>query len=671
MKVSPRTRLGVIVLAVLVVWPAWLVVPALGQLDPRINSSTGRDRRVWPPDRNFDHIHLRLEIDIADMDEARMEVVQTLTLSAIGTDRRELVLRAGEKIQITQVTRNDRQQAFTHAEDRLVIHFDRPLERNVPTEVEIRYTLAERSTAIGGGLTWTKGRPSSKNPNSRAAQIHTQGQPESNHSWMPCHDFPNERMSTEMVVTVQNGYQVLSNGELIAEEPVGEGRTRWHWLQRGDHPAYLVTLVVGQFEIMDIGGDDSARPGLPIRVWAPLGKGEHCAEVFGRTAEMIAFFEEILDEPYPWAKYDQVVARDYFNGAMENTSASTFYIFAANADPGSQDDIIAHELFHQWFGDLLTCKSWEHIWLNEGWASMGEALWAEHAGRVEGGQVQAKRDYQRAIARFMGQQRRNRSTAPKSPALASNLYSRPFEVFMKADNPYPKGALVLHMLRMKLGDEVFFWGVAGYIDANKYGLVESDDFRKALEQASGISLERFFAQWVERPGIPRLEIKASYDADAGTVELTLDQVQTINADNPAYALDLPVVIEFEDGGSRTVILSTVQTHASLSVAVRSAPSNIIVDPDLMVAARTRVKKSLGMWLEQIDHAPSLIAQLRAIEHLGGFDDDRARDALAAAAGDRSLEPLLREAATRALSDALADTSWHALTGMPDSHEVIR
>lgn len=562
---------------------------ALGQTELRYDRATGRNTLSYPPDRHFDHRHLRLDLDIEDMDSLKADVRVTLDVAARGRPRSALRLNVGRLIEIDSISVNGRSAAFTRADPDLTIAIDPPAPVGKTVEVVIEYRIdAEGTAGAIGGMSWEAGNPRSRNPNEHAGQIHTQGQPEFTRLWLPSHDHPNEKMTTEIIAVVPDGFQVLSNGRLLSDDhdagdPTADGRRRWHWLQDKPHPIYLVTLVVGTFEILTL-----ADQPTPMRVWAPLGRAEQCREVFKDTERMMAFFKDRFG-PYPWAKYDQIVPRNYTMGAMENTSASTFYILAASSDSRAQRDIIAHELIHQWFGNLVTCESWEHIWLNEGWASMGEALWAEEEARQAGGDPDAA--YTGKIARFLSAQRLNQTSSPTFPALASKQYIQAFETFFKPDNPYTKGALVLHMLRRKLGDEAFFRGSRDYLERHAFGSADTDDFRRALEDASGLSLERFFEQWVMRPGIPRLSIEIEWDDAASAVVVRVEQDQHIDQKNPAYAFDLPVRIE-GDSGVHTEIIAVDGRLSEASFGLRAKPQRVLIDPELHITARTRVDSEL-------------------------------------------------------------------------------
>jgi aminopeptidase N len=636
---------------------------AFASLDPRIDPSSGRDIANYPPPRHFDHIHMRLAIDIPDMNKRSFTAVQSLTVTPIGKPRSELVLNARD-IKVESVSLggrgglSSRSLNFTHEKGMLTIRFDQPVRLGETVDVVTRYSLESPRPAgglMGGGLVWTRGNASAKSETDQFAQIHTQGQPETNHKWFPCHDSPNERLTTELIVTAEDPYVVSSNGRLMgtalaSPSPGGKPRMTWRWLQDKPHSNYLVTLVVGRFSIVGLEARTPDEAIVCSYLYAPVGTERNAREVYGDTPAMVAHFGKLFGQVYPWDKYSQALCRG-FGGGMENTSATTMQGDSATASPGSQDDIIAHELAHQWFGDFVTCKTWEHAWLNEGWASFAEALWDE-AAAAKG---REKREYQRTVTRFVRQQSGlNRTFAPNFPALASRYYTDPFQNFMKPNDIYSKGACVLHMLRMRLGDEVFWTGVRAYLQRHKLGSVETDDFRYCLEEASGLSLERFFTQWCYRPGLPRLNVEIEWvPADAGSpdgageVKVSLKQTQKIDQDNPAYALTLPIAIKVgEKTESRVVDMDT--TTAQLVVKVDVKPSDVTVDPDLTVVAPVSVKKPLAMWLEQIRH-DSLFAQVQAAEHLAEFDDPSARRALhaAAAAGD----PELRDAAEWSLSKA--------------------
>ncbi|GAB4386080.1 MAG: hypothetical protein Kow0022_14130 [Phycisphaerales bacterium] len=583
---------------------AILVVGALAPAQPFAQApiwdpDTGRSLAHWPPDRHFDHLHMRLELDWVSVDPPVFEAREVLRLRPIGQERSQIHLDAVDlDIHSVSVRRHAdgrsrlrrlKASEWEYDGRDLTIMLDVPAAVSETLEVQIDYRITNFAPK-GQGLSIDPGNPEAENDSARLPVVFSQGEAESNSMWFPCHDFPNERLSTELLVTVDDPFQVVSNGRLVARRPVGPGRTQFHWLQSEPHVNYLVTMVIGAFEYVDLGGDESARPGLPIGVWTPIGTAETVRAGFGETPAMIAFFEQLFDEPYPWAKYDQVITRGYDFGAMENTSASTFYPQAAHQDADELRDIVAHELAHQWFGNLVTCKSWEHIWLNEGWASFCEALYDEH--RAGPDPDARRRTYLRHVADWLASQRgSNWGFAPTQEALVSNFYSDPDEPFMKVDNPYSKGPLVLHMLRVGLGDEAFFSGVRLYLDRMRFGEAETDDFRRALEAASGRNLEQFFSQWCRRAGIPRLEVALT--ATESDLRVDVKQTQHIDALNPPYRFLLPIYVRFSDGTGRYLYMEIDRPDQTEVFHLRAAPVDAKVDPNLTVAAGVKVIRPLG------------------------------------------------------------------------------
>jgi aminopeptidase N len=648
--------------------------------DPRIDRETGAELANYAPDNHFMIRHTRLELDIPDMGKSHFDGVETVTIEAVGTARRVLTLDAGPDLRIASVTAGGESLKFEH--DRrahlLDITLGAPLAAGETAELVIAFA-AEYPHANGKGLTWTPGREGARSETDRWAQVHSQGEPEDNHTWYPCHDFPNQRGTTELLVTVEDGYEVGSNGRLVGTRlgtPAANGtpRTVWHWLQDKPHSSYLVSMVIGHFGIVGLpakgeAGGATNMDGKPVccYLYVPLGSEASAQKVYAKTPAMLAFYNERFGHKYAWDKYSQACVRNFAMGGMENTSATTMPSSSATMPAGRWDEVISHEFGHQWFGDLVTCKSWEHIWLNEGWATFCEALWAEE----DAPEGRSRRAYQRVIARKLGGQRAmNRTYAPEFPAMVSKRWNDPFEAFMRPNDCYAKGGVILHMLRQKLGDEAFFTAVKIYLNRYQFTQVETDDFRHVLEEVSGLSLERFFDQWCTRPGLPRMKI--SYDwkgaspgengaapptSGGGTLSVHIEQTQKIDAANPAYAFRLPLYLKFGTGDGQTgryVYVDVNARETDAGFALDEKPADISVDPQLTVAAATSVDKPLAMWLEQLrddgtlSEGGSVFAQLEAAEHLAEFDSPAATAALLAATLDEGVEDCVRRAAAESL-----------------------
>ncbi|MCE7974396.1 MAG: M1 family peptidase [Leptolyngbya sp. PLA1] len=629
---------------------SFLLAPlALGQTDqpkdPRIDAATGRSKSVWPRSPRFDFVHMRLELDIEDISKATLAGRQVLTVSPLGVDRPELLLDCKGPV-VTAAAVDGVPAAFEQSPGGLRVRPAGGFPVGREYQVEVRYDL-EYGGNKGEGLTYSPAEPDAKSETRKFPQIHSQGEPEVNSRWFPCHDFPNERLTTELLVTVEDGYEVVSNGRLLDASKGADGRVTWHWLQDKPHTTYLVALAIAKFGVIDLGGPESGRPGLSIPVYTPLGTEKNVRESFANTPTMIALFERLFDEPYPWDKYAQVIVRDFAAGGMENTSA-TFLMpgVAGAADRGDHDDLISHELGHQWFGDLVTCHGWAHLWLNEGWASYCEALWAEHYNREgEPRKPDAGRDayFRQILQSIRGQRGRNRGTAPTQPAMVSNRYSDPDAVFSKADDPYGKGCVVLHMLRERVGDEAFFKATAACLDRFKFGYAETDDFRRVFEEVSGQSLRRFFDQWCYRPGMARLAVDLEWNDATRALGVTIEQTQRIDRLNPAYVFSLPIYLRYEDGTDEWIDLAVESGTTTGSFSLKAKPSAVTVDPNITVFAATQTRKPLSMWIDDALHGPTLPARLAAISALRASEDPEASRVLGTLEADGRTAGLVREA----------------------------
>lgn len=680
----------------------------VADLDPRFDAETGRNRAHYPISPQFDFKHMKLVIELPNIEVAMFSAVETLTVEPIGVARATLRLDAGPGIDVESVRVKGRTVRTRRDAGTLWIDFATPMKPGESADVVIRYVCDFKANK-GVGLTWSKAKPDGAGPTQQNVQLHSQGQAEENRGWFLMHDSPNEKLTTELVVTLEESFEVCSNGYLVAKRPAesdrsrgpvcmvegkpvvpkpGVGMTTHHWLQDKPHASYLVTLVVGKLGIVDINPKEtwsssaiaaktgSVRPGLPMHVWTPMGTEEAVKSIFANTPWMVSFYEARFAQPYPWDKYDQLICRDFRWGGMENTSATTLYSQASRGKRGDHDELVSHELAHQWFGDLVTCKSWEHLWLNEGWASIAEALWAEQEANLrellpqvsaQDGKISAdssgrdelpyfvgiappteagRRAYQKTILRFMRSQRgQNRAYLPQYPAMASKFYTGADEPIAKADDVYAKGALVLHMLRTNLGDDNFFKGTALYLDRMKFKCAETDDFRHALEEVCGRSLERFFDQWVKRPGLPRLEVDLDVARNDSNNEneltITVEQSQRIDGHNPAYVFTLPVLLKFEDGTHRYVRMDIDRKSVTAKFTVPSTPSQVSIDPNLTVLAGTTVRKPLAMWINEMQAGPTLAAQVRAAEAILESDSETARNSIREMVLDERTDATLR------------------------------
>ncbi|MBL9140661.1 MAG: HEAT repeat domain-containing protein, partial [Phycisphaerae bacterium] len=597
------------------------------------DATLGADHRNFPPDPLVTYLGMVLDIRVPDLAVPGFTAVQTLTVQPIGVPVPALRLDA-EGLDIKQVTVDGAPAEWSYDGHVLAIRFAEPL----PAKATVIQTTYECARPVRG-MTFSPATPAIEGvAPARAAELHTQGQTETNHHWFPIHDSPNVRLPTELLVNVPKGVVVSGNGELIRHETVDD-REVWQWRQQEPHVPYLVSLVAGGFERVEL---PNPKSGVPMAVWLVPGRADDARATYANTDAMIALFERRFGVKYPWARYDQLVVRNFGSGGMENTSATSMHpaaIFDATARAdGDMDGLIAHELCHQWTGDLITCKSWEHIWLNEGWATYGSTLWNEERDGVDG--------YYDSVLSSAGVARRDTPEAPE--AMCSPVWGNAGETFGRAANPYPKGASILHMLRRMLGDEIFFKGVRNYMQAHAGGLVETSDFRYAMEAASGLGLEWFFDQWCDRPGSPRVKATAAYDAATRTLTVSAEQTQTIDARTPALRISMPVWVKTAHG-ERVVPFDMRNRTARMQVVLDGPPQAVWIDPWLDALKTLEVDQPAEWTLAVLKSGPTIAAKRQAMATLGKTDTPEARAALVQVASDAALRHSLRAAAVETLA----------------------
>ncbi|MFO0948925.1 MAG: M1 family metallopeptidase, partial [Planctomycetota bacterium] len=482
----------------------------------------------------------------------------------------------------------------------------------------------------------------------------SQGEPISNRYWFPCLDHPNERQTTEIIATAPVGFEVLSNGTLVGQDKLDGGKVRFHWKQSEPHVAYLVTLVVGRFAI----GREEWR-GRPVAYYAPPERASDINRTFGRTIEMLDFFSQRFGIEYPWDKYAQVVVEQFIAGGMENTTATTLYSRVMHDEramlDSSPDWLIAHELAHQWWGDLLTCKDWAHLWLNEGFATYSEALWAEHKLGKEEFDFSMYEKGEGA-----------RSGGATSRPVVDRHYADPQTMF--DTRAYPKGAWILHMLRRLLGEEVFFQGIAAYGKNFRQQTVETADLRMILERHSGRSLERFFYDWTERPGHPELEVESSFDPESKATKIAVRQKQK----HDPFHFPLKIVLDLGEGREPVQIVKEIRDRELIFyVPTPTAAELVRVDPDQGLLADIKEKKSRDGWKRQALSAPTVVERIRAVKHFGESKDAQDRELLATVLKEDKFHGVQIEAA-RALGMSGGDMSRDGLLiGLASEHPKVR
>ncbi|GAB4214374.1 MAG: M1 family aminopeptidase [Sandaracinaceae bacterium] len=601
------------------------------------------DTPRWSRPRPFAVEHLHADI-VLDVDARSIEAEVTLLVRRIDPAARELRLDAVD-FELREVTVAETPARYHYDGQTLSLDVgDDGHAKAADLAVRVRYRATPRR-----GLYFVAAREplAPLDVTARPTEVWSQGQDEDNRCWLPLADHPGERMTTELCVTVPSGWFALSNGVLVdrAAEAAGD---RFRWRQSEPHPPYLVTLACGRFD------EGHARHGeLPVDYYVPVGRGADIERSFGKTPQMIALFEERLGTKYPWAKYAQVVVHDFIFGGMENTSATTLYDRALLDERAALDvdmePLIAHELAHQWFGDLVTCRDWSHAWLNEGFATYCEHLWREHTDGIDGYLYGLEHDLDLYL-----DEERDRYRRP----IVTNVWSKPIDLFDR--HLYQKGGLVLHSLRRHLGDEAFFRGIAHYLATMRGRSAETRDLLRALEDATGRSLEAFFDQWVQRAGHPALEVSSEHEG--GVLKVSVVQTQAQRDGSGTFTFVLPVVVVTEDGTER-VSLEVSRSRETFAVRCPKAPRMVLVDTESQVLGTVDNKLSTALLTEQLASAPSAQPRWRAARALGRRNEPRAVKALATAlAGDAfwgvraEAAAALGEQRTRDALEALLDAS---------------
>lgn len=427
-------------------------------------------------------------------------------------------------------------------------------------------------------------------------QIWTQGETEYNSCWMPTVDSPNEKMTQDFRLTVENRFKTLSNGKLVESRINADSTRTDRWVQKLPHAPYLAAFVVGNFAVER----DTIRSGLELSYYVEPEYAPYAKAIFGRTREMIQFFEEKFGVEYQWEKYAQIAVRDFVAGAMENT---TMTVHAENVQTdaralldGNSDDVIAHELMHHWFGNLVTCESWVHLTLNEAFANYSEYLWNEHKKGVEEADLWSQGEQQQ----YLGE-----AEQKQEPLIRYN-YTDMEDMF--DSHSYAKGGQILHMLRKYVGDEAFFTASHNYLIRHAFGTAEVNDLREAFEEVTGEDLNWFFNQWFLSSGHPSLKIEKSFDTNK--VILKVSQLQD-SAYTPIYRLPLKVDV-WVNGQKTTHDIVINKARQTFEFPATQRPDLVDFDAERQLLGVIEYEKSKPEFIFQYQHGEKYMARYEAM-----------------------------------------------------------
>jgi len=431
----------------------------------------------------------------------------------------------------------------------------------------------------------------------KPTQIWTQGETEANSVWFPTIDKPNQKTTEEIYMTVPSKYVTLSNGVLVSQKKNADGTRTDYWKMNLPHAPYLFFMGVGDYVIVK---DHHNK--LPVDYYVEKKYAPYARGIFGETPAMIGFYEKILGVPFAWPKYDQIVGRDYVSGAMENTTAtlhqeSAYQNARQLVDGNRWEEVIAHELFHQWFGDLVTTESWSNITLNESFADYSETLWDTYRHGKDAGDEKIADDREAYLS----------NPQNESLDLVRFYYRDKEDVFDQIS--YPKGGAILHMLHNYVGDSAFFKSLNLYLNTYKFKSAEAQELRLAFEAVTGEDLNWFWNEWYYGNGQPNITI--NYDYTNKTERVIIDQTQT-----DAGIFKFPLAIDvYSSGTNKTRYKVWVQDKAdTFYFPSENKPSLVNVDADKVLLCRKTDNKTADEFEQQYKYAGNYLDRKEALQY---------------------------------------------------------
>jgi len=577
-----------------------------------------------------------LQLDARGMEIKEVSLVETTSAPAPAAKDKKKDAPAEEKITSKKPLK------YTYEDEVITIDLGREYKNTEEYTIYIDYIAKPNELKKKGGsaaITDDKGlyfiNPEGKDKN-KPMEIWTQGETQSTSVWYPTIDRPNERQTQEIYMTVDKKYTTLSNGELGFSSDNGDGTRTDYWKADLPFAPYLSMMAVGEFAVVK----DNKWRGREVNYYVEKEYEPYAKAIFGNTPEMLEFFSNKLGVEYAWNKYSQVVVRDYVSGAMENVSATLHGEFMNNTErellDNDHEDVISHELFHQWFGDLVTCESWSNLPLNESFATYGEYLWIEYKyGRDEADLHSAQ-----SRAGYLAEAQR------KIVNLIRFQYDDKEDMF--DGHSYNKGGQVLHMLRKYVGDDAFFASLKLYLETNKFSSAEIHNLRLAFEKVTGEDLNWFFNQWFLSPGHPDLIIRTSYDAAAKKEKVQIKQVQDF-AKMPLFRI--PMYVDIYNGNTVAQRHKIIITKADETFEFDAAekPMLVNVDAEKMLLCTKDEIKTPQEWAFQYKNGPLYLDRSEAIRELG----KKAKDSLST------------QVIIAALNDKLEDLRYTAITLLKD------
>ncbi len=613
---------------------------AFGQVQPTPSPGSAPQQAPRPlppaqyiPPHDYDQRNIKLNLRF-DWEHEEAIGTATITFAPVVKDLRRVDFDAAYMTVLGAKLLLGRSLKFEYdaAKEKLSVLLDRAYQPSDEITVVISYHTNQpppgrRALGGGSGLNFIKPRPDDP---ARPRQIWSQGEAEFNHFWFPCFDHPNDFLTSEIVVTVQKPLSVISNGKLIAVKDNADGTRTFDWKIDQPHATYLTSIIVGEF--VPVMGEYQGIPIMTNVYPSEVAQGRVTA---ARLPEMVKFFSEKTGLKYPYAKYAQTTVRD-FNGGMENISATTQtdnMIHDARTElDRTEDSLQSHELAHQWFGDYVTCRSWSDLWLNESFATYFQAMWDEHhLGHDDFLYLDVRDNQEKYYQAWARGQRR--------PIVTKN-YAGPQSVFDAY--AYPRGGAVLHMLRQVLGEDNWWRAINHYLTKYAHQPVETEQFRIAIEEATGRPMDWFFEEWVYKMGHPVFRVTQDYDPANKALTLNVRQVQHPDPDSQYPQISLfqtPLAIEI--GTASGMRIEHVQIEPTeeqtFKFVVDSEPLLVNFDYQGTLIKEIEFRKTTGQLLYQLGHDQDVLGRVWALHQLGERMNDASagadRNAIIKAIGD--------------------------------------
>ena len=541
------------------------------------------------PNRIIDVLHSIIDISI-DLEAQKVDGKVTHILTPLNSNLKGFDLDSEDSV-IRRIRLNDKDIPFFQSEKKVHLSFHQSYDWSDTLKVEINYTSHPKT-----GLYFFK--PDSIYPK-RRLQAWTQGEETDNHHWVPIYDYPNDRATFECILTVDGKLKAISNGELVSTKNNKDGSKTFHWRENFPMVSYLISFAVGDYvKVVD------DYQGLSVNYWVyPENKNE-ALRSFGKTPNMIKFFNEITGISYPFEKYDQIILTDFMFGGMENITLThntdkTMHDERSSPDYSS-DGLVAHELAHQWYGDMITTKNWANIWLNEGFATYFSRLFiTKDIGKNEGAYLRLSE-----LRSYKTNDKSNRR-----PTVQYN-YFEPFELF--DSHVYSKGSLILEMLKEVLGEDSFWRSIQHYTKTNKFKIVETKDLEQSIEEITGQNLDWFFKQWVYEAGYPEYSVKWTYNQRTSKVRMKVSQLQASQGLN---LFKMPIRILVDSGKKEEHVVWIEDKETLIELHSNSRPKMVIFNSGSRVPCLIKENKSVAALKYQLKESSNIIDRISAAEGL--------------------------------------------------------